>query len=180
MFARAVALSNAAARCGRSAGMAKAAKRWWLFKSEPEEFSFGDLLKAPRKRTFWNGVRNYQARNLLRDEVQVGDLVLYYHSNAEPSGVAGIAEVVAAASADPTQFEKGDYHEPRATREAPVWFGVEVAAVKELPRLVALEELKANPALAQMGVVRKGNRLSVQPVTQLEFDEVVRMAGRKG
>jgi len=159
--------------------MGKAGKRWWLFKSEPEEFSFGDLLKAPRKRTFWNGVRNYQARNLLRDEVQVGDLVLYYHSNAEPSGVAGIAEVVAAASADPTQFEPGDYHEPRATKDAPVWFGVEVAAVKALPRLVALEELKANAALAQMGVVRKGNRLSVQPVTQLEFDEVVRMAARK-
>ncbi|MFM7299247.1 MAG: EVE domain-containing protein [Planctomycetota bacterium] len=159
--------------------MGKAGKRWWLFKSEPEEFSFGDLLKAPRKRTFWNGVRNYQARNLLRDEVQVGDLVLYYHSNAEPSGVAGIAEVVAAASAAPTQFEPGDYHEPRATKDAPVWFGVEVAAVKALPRLVALEELKANAALAQMGVVRKGNRLSVQPVTQLEFDEVVRMAARK-
>ncbi|MBM3989321.1 MAG: EVE domain-containing protein [Planctomycetes bacterium] len=159
--------------------MGKAGKRWWLFKSEPEEFSFGDLLKAPRKRTFWNGVRNYQARNLLRDEVQVGDLVLYYHSNAQPSGVAGIAEVVGAASADPTQFESGDYHEPRATKDAPVWFGVEVAAVKALPRLVALEELKASAALAQMGVVRKGNRLSVQPLTQAEFDEVVRMAARK-
>lgn len=159
--------------------MGKAGTRWWLFKSEPEEFSFGDLLKAPRKRTFWNGVRNYQARNLLRDEVRVGDRVLYYHSNAQPSGVAGIAEVVAAASADPTQFEPGEYHEPRATKAAPVWFGVEVAAVKELPRLVALEELKANAALAQMGVLRKGNRLSVQPLTQAEVDEIVRMAARK-
>jgi predicted RNA-binding protein with PUA-like domain len=159
--------------------MAKAGKRWWLFKSEPDEFSFEDLLAAPKRRTFWNGVRNYQARNMLRDEVQVGDLVLYYHSNAEPSGVAGIAEVVAAGSPDPTQFEPGDYHEPRATREAPVWFGVELAAVKALARLVPLEELKAEPALAKMGVVQRGSRLSIQPVTREEFELVVALAARK-
>jgi|JI10StandDraft_1071094.scaffolds.fasta_scaffold1038077_1 predicted RNA-binding protein with PUA-like domain len=159
--------------------MPKSAPRHWLFKSEPEEFSFADLLAAPKKRTFWNGVRNYQARNLLRDDVKVGDLVLYYHSNAEPSGVVGVAEVVEAAAADPTQFEPGDYHEPRATREAPVWLGVTLQAVEALPRTVALEELKASPKLAQMGVCRRGNRLSIQPVAPAEFAEVLRVSKRK-
>lgn len=159
--------------------MPKSAVRHWLFKSEPEEFSFADLLAAPRRRTFWNGVRNYQARNLLRDEVKVGDLVLYYHSNAEPSGAVGVAEVVEGAAPDPTQFEPGDYHEPRATREAPVWIGVTIQALEALPRTVALEELKRNPKLAQMEVCRRGSRLSIQPVKPAEFAEVLRVAQRK-
>ena len=159
--------------------MPKSAPRHWLFKSEPEEFSFADLLAAPRQRTFWNGVRNYQARNLLRDEVKVGDLVLYYHSNAEPSGVVGVAEVVVAAEPDPTQFEPGDYHEPRATREVPVWVGVTLQALEPLRRTVALDELKAHPKLTGMGVCRRGNRLSIQPVTPAEFSEVLRLGKRK-
>jgi predicted RNA-binding protein with PUA-like domain len=151
------------------------AKRHWLMKSEPSVFSIDDLARAGR--TGWEGVRNYQARNLLRDEVKAGDEVLFYHSSADPAGVAGIAKIVRGAYPDPTQFDRrSEYHDPGSGKDAPRWLAVEVGFVRKFARVVTLAELKANPALAEMLVTRKGSRLSVQPVTPAEFAAVLAMA----
>lgn len=151
--------------------------RCWLLKTEPASFSFDDLLAAPRRTTGWDGVRNYQARNYLRDELKRGDRVLIYHSNGEPPGVVGVAEVVREAHVDPTQFDPGDHHyDPRSKQESPSWVQVEVRAVEKLPRLVGLPELRANPQLAGMALLQRGQRLSVQPVSQAHFDAVLAMA----
>jgi len=151
--------------------------RHWLIKSEPSEFSFDDLWAARGRRTCWDGVRNYQARNFMRDDMRVGDRVLYYHSNAEPSGVVGVAEVVREAYPDPTQFESGHpHHDPRSDPQDPRWCMVDVRALERLPRVVTLAELKANPRLEGMAVVQRGSRLSVTPVTEAEYEEVLRMA----
>ncbi len=162
-----------AARAARPVG----SPRYWLVKSEPEEFSFEALLAAPARTTAWDGVRNYQARNTLRDEMAVGDEVLYYHSNATPSGVVGIARVASKSYPDATQFERGHAHEdPGSDPAAPRWWLVDVQAVRALPRMVSLEELKANPSLAGMALLQRGSRLSVQPVSAEHFAEVLRMA----
>lgn len=151
-------------------------QRHWLMKSEPSVFSIDDLERAGT--TSWEGVRNYQARNLLRDEVKPGDAVLFYHSSAEPSGVAGIARVARGAYPDPTQFDrKSPYHDADSPRDAPRWLTVDVAFVRKLPRVVTLAELKANPALAKMVVTQRGSRLSVQPVTPAEYAAVLAMLG---
>jgi predicted RNA-binding protein with PUA-like domain len=148
--------------------------RYWLMKSEPTSYGFDDLLRD--KRTRWDGVRNFQARNLLRDEVQKGDLVLFYHSNAEPPGVAGVAEVLRTAYPDPTQFDPADdHHDPASDPLDPRWVAVDLKPCQRLTRFVPLPELKENPRLAGMGVLRRGNRLSVQRVTPEEFREVLRM-----
>jgi predicted RNA-binding protein with PUA-like domain len=153
-------------------------RRYWLLKSEPDAFSFDDLLAAPKRRTFWDGVRNYQARNLLRDELAVGDGVLYYHSNAAPPGIAGVARVVVAGEPDPTQFDARDaHHDPRSDRAAPRWYGVTIEGLRAAPRFVTLDALKARPALADMALVQRGQRLSVQPVTAAQWRLVLRMAG---
>ena len=155
------------------------APRHWLLKSEPEVFSFAALERAPRRTTSWGGVRNYQARNLLRDELALGDLVFFYHSNATPSGVAGIARVVRAGYPDPAQFEPKDaYFDPQSSREAPRWYAVDIAAEEPLARFVALEELKAEARLAGMVLLQR-SRLSVQPVTPAEW-AVVRALGGLG
>ena len=154
-------------------------QRFWLVKSEPTEFSFDDLWAAKGRRTMWDGVRNYQARNFLRDEMKPGDAVLYYHSNADPTGVVGVAEVAGAPYADPTQFERGHAHyDPAARSDEPRWFVVDLVARRRLPRVVTLEELKAQPALRAMGVVQRGSRLSVQPVARAEFELVLELAKR--
>ena len=151
-------------------------KRYWLFKSEEDVFSIDDLREAEGKTTFWDGVRNYQARNLMRDEVRKGDLVLYYHSNSKPTGVAGIARVVRNAYPDPTQFDpKSKYHDPKSPEDDPRWLGVDVKFVKKLPRVIELSELKANPALSEMMVTQRGARLSIQPVTAEEYAAVLDM-----
>jgi predicted RNA-binding protein with PUA-like domain len=153
---------------------------YWLLKSEPDVFSFDDLLKAPRKTTGWDGVRNYQARLYLRDGMRLGDLVLFYHSNAAPPGVAGVAKVVREATPDPTQFDPAsDYFEPKATPDAPVWVQVHVQAVERFPQLVSLDTLKADKKLAGMEVTRPGSRLSVQVVSRPHFERVVAL-GRAG
>ncbi len=155
-------------------------KRYWLVKSEPDVFSFDDLWKAPKRTTHWDGVRNYQARNLLRDEMRVGDGVLYYHSNADPPGVAGVAQVARAGYPDPTQFDPADAHyDPGADPDEPRWFVVDVRAVQKLPRFVPLAELKAHPKLASMVVVQRASRLSVQPVTAEEWKSVLALGGAK-
>jgi predicted RNA-binding protein with PUA-like domain len=152
------------------------ARRYWLFKSEPEEFSFDDLLAAPGRTAAWDGVRNYQARNSLRDDVRAGDGVLFYHSNAEPAGVAGVAEVAGAASPDPTAFDAAHPgFDPRSRPDAPTWLQVEIRAVERFPHVVALAALRAEPALADMVVLRRGNRLSVTPVTAGEWAAVCRL-----
>jgi predicted RNA-binding protein with PUA-like domain len=153
--------------------------RCWLMKSEPDVYSFADLLAEPAGWTPWHGVRNYQARNLMR-EMRVGDRVLFYHSRAEPPHVAGLARVVREAYPDPSAWDPASpYFDPGAGPEAPRWEMVDVAAEAPLPAPVTLGELKANPRLAGMKVVQKGQRLSVQPVTAEEFAEVLRMAAAK-
>jgi predicted RNA-binding protein with PUA-like domain len=150
----------------------------WLMKSEPDVFSFTDLWKAKGRRTLWDGVRNYRARNFMRDQMKVGDPVFYYHSNAEPPGIAGVAEVASETYPDPSQFDpKSKYFDPKSDPEAPRWWLVDIKAVKKLPQFVSLAELKANPKLEGMGVVQRGNRLSIQPVAGAEWDEVLLMGG---
>jgi predicted RNA-binding protein with PUA-like domain len=155
-----------------------AAPRYWLLKSEPEVFSFADLERARGRRTLWDGVRSYQARNLLRDELARGDGVLFYHSNAEPPGVAGVARVVRAGLSDPTQFDpEHAHHDPKSAPEEPRWYAVEVQAVRALPRFVSLTELRGEPRLAGMELLRRGSRLSVQPVTPAHWRVVLERGG---
>lgn len=152
--------------------------RYWLVKSEPDVFSFADLQAAPKKTTHWDGVRNYQARNTLRDEMKRGDRCFYYHSNAEPSGIAGICEVVREGYPDHTAFDKKDPHyDPKSKPDAPTWYMVDVKAVKAFPRLIALGELREVAALKGMVLLQKGSRLSVQPVTKKEWETICAMAG---
>ena len=154
-------------------------RRFWLVKSEPDCFSFDDLLHAPGRTTGWDGVRNYQARNFMRDDMAPGDGVLYYHSNAAPPAIAGIAEVARAAYPDPTQFDPAsEYFDPKASPDAPVWMQVDIRAVAPLARPLALDELRAVPALRGMELLRKGSRLSVQPVTADEWAAVIDLGGQ--
>jgi predicted RNA-binding protein with PUA-like domain len=152
--------------------------RHWLLKTEPETFSFDDLARAPKKTTGWNGVRNYQARNFLRDSLKKGDRVLVYHSNADPPAVVGIAEVVREGYPDPTQFDpKDDHYDPDSPKDQPRWFQVDVKAVQKLKRAVSLDEIRSVKALSKMALVQRGQRLSVQPVTPEEFDCIVELGG---
>lgn len=144
--------------------------KYWLMKSEPDVFSFSDLKKRPKKTEPWNGVRNYQARNFMRNEMQVGDLILFYHSSCEIPGVAGIAKVSSKPYPDTTQFDsKSEYFDPKATKEEPRWFLVDVTFEEDLKSLVSLEELKKHKELSHMRLLQRGNRLSILPVTREEF-----------
>lgn len=150
----------------------------WLMKSEPDVFSFSDLKKRPKKTEPWNGVRNYQARNFMRDEMKIGDLVLFYHSSCEVPGVAGIARVSSAPYPDETQFDKkSEYFDPKATEENPRWFLVDVTFEEDLHH-VSLEELRAQEKLKDMRLLQRGNRLSILPVTKEEFS-FIRKLGKK-
>lgn len=150
---------------------------YWLMKTEPAEFGIDDLARVGRAP--WTGVRNYQARNFMRDAMRRGDLVLFYHSSCEPPGVAGVGRVAGTAYPDPTQFDRrsGDY-DPRATPAKPVWMLVDVEFVEKFPRLVTLDELRADPALRGMRVLQRGQRLSVQPVDAPHFARVRALASR--
>jgi len=153
--------------------------RHWLLKTEPGVFSFDDLLQAPDQTTGWNGIRNYQARNFLRDQMEEGDRVLIYHSSAEPPVVAGLAEVVRRGYPDPTQFDpKDDHYDPESTPGEPRWYQVDVKAVRKLSRAVSLEEIRRTKALAKMPLVQRGQRLSVQPVGPEEYELIVRMGSK--
>ncbi len=144
--------------------------KYWLMKSEPDVFSFADLKKRPKKTEPWNGVRNYQARNFMRDEMQVGDLILFYHSSCEIPGVAGIAKVSSKPYPDVTQFDsKSEYFDPKATKEEPRWFLVDVSFEEDLKTHVSLEQLKTFDELKDMRLLQRGNRLSILPVTREEF-----------
>jgi predicted RNA-binding protein with PUA-like domain len=151
-----------------------AAPDFWLMKSEPDVFSIQDLIGRPGQRELWDGVRNYQARNFMMNDMKVGDLVLFYHSNAEPSGVAGIAEIVEPAKPDPSAWDKkSEYFDPKSTPENPRWYCITVGKPKPFKTFVSLDDLRQHDALKDMLVLRKGQRLSIQPVTQAEFDYVV-------
>ena len=166
---------TAEARGEREAGE----RRCWLVKSEPTTFSFDALLAADERTTPWDGVRNYQARNFMRDEMRVGDAVIFYHSNATPPGAVGLAEVASPPRPDPTQFDEGSrYADPTSDPADPRWFLVDVRAVRALPRMVTLQEIKAHPELGEMLVARRGNRLSVMPVACAHLDVLVALAER--
>ena len=153
------------------------APRLWLVKSEPSTFSWDDLCASKGRRTHWDGIRNYQVRNFIRDDMKKGDLLLFYHSNAKPPGVVGIAEVVKEAYPDHTQFDPEDGHfDPGSDPSEPRWLMFDLKAREKLATCVTLQELKDNPKLASMLVVQRGQRLSIQPVTPEEWDEVLRMA----
>lgn len=150
--------------------------KYWLMKSEPDVYSIDKLSKD--KTTPWEGVRNYQARNFMMKDMELGDLVLFYHSNAEPPGVAGIAKVSKIAFPDKTQFDKkSEYFDAKATKEKPIWFCVEVEFVSKFKNLVSLSDLRDNEKLSDMVVLQKGSRLSVQPVDKKHFDIVKKMGG---
>ncbi len=156
-------------------------RQYWLMKSEPDAFSWANLLESPAKTTFWDGVRNYQARNMMRDLMKRGDGVLFYHSRTKPPGVVGVAQVVKEGAPDPTQFDAKDKHfDIKAKPEEPRWYGVEIKAVTGLPRYVSLTDIKDNPELDEMPLVQRGQRLSVQPVSAAQWKVVLAMGGYKG
>jgi predicted RNA-binding protein with PUA-like domain len=154
--------------------------RYWLMKSEPSVFSIDDLAAAKDQTTRWDGVRNYQARNLLRHDIAVGDGVIFYHSSADPPAAAGTAEVARAGYPDPTQFDPRDGHFDRdSQRDDPRWFSVDIKFESKFARPVTLPELRAAPALKEMVLLRRGSRLSVQPVSAGEWKQILKMGARK-
>ena len=153
-------------------------RRYWLMKSEPTTFAIDDLAQAPGQRTCWDGVRNYQARNFLRT-MAVGDHILFYHSNADPPAVVGIAAVVRTAYPDSTQFDKKDKHyDPASKPTEPRWDMVDIKYVRTFSKPLTLDDLRKDPQLKGMVLLRKGSRLSVQPVTSGEWKHILHLAGR--
>lgn len=154
--------------------------RYWLFKSEPESYSIDDLGRESKQTTFWDGVRNYQARNTLRDDVQVGDRVFFYHSNCKPMAIVGTVEVVTAGYPDHTAFDKNAKHyDEKSDRENPTWFMVDIKLIKKFKRAVTREELKSMPELSDMVLLQRGSRLSIQPVTETQWKLIHQLAGER-
>jgi predicted RNA-binding protein with PUA-like domain len=152
-------------------------RQYWLVKTEPGDFSFDDLWNSPGRRTNWDGVRNYQARNFMRDEMKKGDLVFFYHSNCPEPGIVGIAEVVKTGYPDPTAFDRNDPHfDPKSDPKNPTWYMVDIRGVEKFPRIVPLAELRKNPELEGMTLLQKGSRLSVQKVGSMEWNAVLKAA----
>jgi predicted RNA-binding protein with PUA-like domain len=159
--------------------MAKKRKRhYWLFKSEPKAYSIDDLARDGS--THWDGVRNYQARNMLRDDIQVGDRVFFYHSNAKPMAVVGTARVVQSGYPDHTAFDPQDHHyDPKSDPDTPTWFMVDIELIQKLPNPVTRDELRDDETTSGMMLLQRGSRLSVQPVTETEWKAIHRLAGVK-
>ncbi|MBI1761263.1 MAG: EVE domain-containing protein [Acidobacteria bacterium] len=154
-------------------------KRYWLLKSEPEAFSIQDLAQAKGQTTCWDGVRNYQARNFMR-EIRLGDQAFFYHSNAAPPCIVGSVEIVKQAYPDPTQFDPKDHHyDPKSKMDSPAWDMVDVKLVEIFPRALGLDELREVPELEGMELLRRGSRLSVQPVSPEQWKVIVKLAKRK-
>jgi predicted RNA-binding protein with PUA-like domain len=148
--------------------------RYWLMKSEPNAFSIDDLERRPGQTEPWDGVRNYQARNMMRDEMKIGDRVLFYHSNCEVPGIVGLAEIVREAYPDPTAFDPGHKHyDPRSRPDHPAWLMVDVRLVRKLRRTIALAELKDRPELDGFALIRRGNRLSIMPVSEAQREFIL-------
>jgi predicted RNA-binding protein with PUA-like domain len=153
---------------------------YWLFKADPSAYSFADLWSEPGRTTGWDGVRNYQARNFLRDEVTLGDGVLFYHSSADPPCIAGIAEVVKTGHPDPTAFDPDDPHyDPKSKRDSPTWVQVSIRAVRAIEPPLALPLLNGVAGLKGMELLRKGSRLSIQPVTPGQWKTIMALCKPK-
>lgn len=148
---------------------------YWIFKSEPNVFSIDDLERD--QTTYWDGVRNYEARNYLRDKIKKGDIVLFYHSNCKAPGIYGICEVVKEGYPDFTQFDSSNkYFDPDSKKDNPTWFMVDIKFIKKLKRAITLDEMKKNPKLEKMRLLKKGNRLSIIPIHQREYEEIIKMS----
>ncbi len=146
-------------------------------KSEPDVFSIDDLFDTPNQSEAWDGVRNYQARNMMRDEMQLGDLVFFYHSSCKPPGIVGIAEISKTAYPDHTAWDPSSpYYDPKSSAENPRWFMVDVKFYKKYPRMITLEELKQQPELNEMPLLKRGSRLSIMPVTQYQWEIINKLA----
>lgn len=151
--------------------------RYWLMKSEPNAYSIDDLAAQPKQTDHWDGVRNYQARNMMRDGMKKGDLVFFYHSNCKPPGIVGIAEVAKESYPDFTAFDPDSkYFDPKSNPDKPRWFMVDVKFKKKFKELISLEQLKTIPQLSSMLLLRKGNRLSITPVSKQEWETILRLA----
>ena len=149
---------------------------YWLFKTEPEECSIDDFARAPDKPIVWEGVRNYQARNMLRDQVKQDDLVLIYHSSCKLIGVAGIAKVVRSAYPDPSQFDNASvYFDEKSSPDSPRWVAVDLVFVEKLPAIITLDKMKSSAKLYGLPLVQKGSRLSVMPVTELQWQTILQL-----
>lgn len=153
---------------------------YWLMKSEPEEYSIDDLMEQPEQTDHWDGIRNYQARNMMRDQMQIGDLVLFYHSNCKPPGVVGIAEVASEAYPDHTAWDPDSGHfDPKSSPDNPRWCMVDIRFKEKFPGKLTLPELRQIPELSNMKILQKGNRLSITPVTETEWNTILRHARAK-
>lgn len=147
---------------------------YWLMKSEPEAFSIDDLRERPQQTEHWDGVRNYQARNMMRDDMKIGDQVFFYHSNCDEPGIVGIAQVIRESYPDFTAFDPEDKHfDPKSNPDNPTWFMIDVKFVKKLSRTISLRELKLKSELADLALLRRGNRLSIMPVTAQQWDFIL-------
>lgn len=154
-------------------------KKFWLMKTEPEAYSIDDLANEKNKTTHWDGVRNYQARNFMRDDMRKGDEVLLYHSNAKPPGVVGVCTIVKESYPDFTAFDPQDKHyDPKSRKDEPRWFMVDIKLKKKFKELIGLDHLKTVKALEGMVLLTKGSRLSVQPVTKKQFDTILKIASK--
>lgn len=152
---------------------------YWLMKSEPNAFSIDDLEKMPQQTEHWDGVRNYQARNMMRDQMKIGDQVFFYHSNCDIPGIVGLMEVVRESYPDHTAFDpQSKYFDPKSSPENPRWFMVDIKYIRHTRRVVPLAELKEQELLENMPLVRKGNRLSIMPVAKDEWDYILRLEGQ--
>lgn len=152
-------------------------KQYWLFKSEPDAFSIDDLYNQPKKTEFWDGVRNYQARNFMRDDMKKGDLGFFYHSNCKEPGIVGIVEIVKEGYPDVTaQKPSSKYYDPKSSPDNPRWYGVEVKFKLKLDEPITLKMLKENPKLTELALVKKGNRLSIIPVSEKHWTSILKMA----
>lgn len=155
-------------------------KKYWLLKSESDNFSIDDLKQSKNKTTCWDGVRNYQARNFIRDEMKIGDGVLFYHSNTDPLAVMGYCEIVREAYPDHTQFDSdNDHFDPKSNSQNPIWFMMDIKLVCVFTKPVSIEAIKSNSKLKNMKLIARGNRLSVMPVTKEEFEEVIKTGNNK-
>ena len=150
--------------------------KYWLMKSEPDVFGIDDLARRPRKTEHWDGIRNYQVRNMLRDEMQKGDEALFYHSSCKEPGIVGIVRIVKAAYPDHTAFDpESKYYDPKSDPENPRWFMVDVQLLRKFKRVIDLQELKTHPFLAEMLILRRGNRLSVTPISKKYWDYILKL-----